>query len=77
MNFSKTEKKVVVIVGPSSNPYAKIFLPEKRMGLQDRRKTHTYVADDRRSGIVDRRKHERTVHLGGGDNLFLKELRRG
>jgi hypothetical protein len=27
-----------------------------RTGPKDRRKVHTYVANDRRSGIVDRRK---------------------
>jgi hypothetical protein len=29
---------------------------EKRSGLKDRRKVHTYLADDRRCGIADRRK---------------------
>ena len=30
--------------------------PELRKGVKDRRKLHTYIADDRRSGIADRRK---------------------
>ena len=30
---------------------------EKRSGLMDRRKTHTFLADDRRCGIADRRKN--------------------
>ena len=29
---------------------------ERRSGLKDRRKVHTYLADDRRCGIADRRK---------------------
>ena len=31
--------------------------PELRKGPKDRRKLHTYIANDRRSGIADRRKH--------------------
>ena len=30
---------------------------DRRMGPKDRRKVLTYVADDRRSGIADRRKN--------------------
>jgi len=30
---------------------------EQRQGQKDRRKLHTYIAHDRRSGIADRRKH--------------------
>ena len=30
--------------------------PELRKGPKDRRKLHTYIANDRRSGIADRRK---------------------
>jgi hypothetical protein len=30
--------------------------PQLRKGLADRRKLHTYIANDRRSGIADRRK---------------------
>ena len=29
---------------------------EKRSGSKDRRKAHTFLANDRRSGIADRRK---------------------
>lgn len=36
-------------------PYAKIIVPEKRKGQKDRRKLHTYFADDRRAGFADRR----------------------
>ena len=56
--MKETEKgrKVVIEIGPSNNPYAKIILPEKRKGPKDRRKLHTYIADDRRSGKANRRK---------------------
>ncbi len=77
MDIPKNVKKVVVIIGPSDNPYAKILLPEKRKGLKDRRKIHTYVAKDRRSGIVERRKPVKFIHLGGGDNLLFNELIKG
>jgi hypothetical protein len=33
-----------------------LFFVEKRSGLKNRRKTHTLLADDRRSGIADRQK---------------------
>ena len=36
--------------------------PERRKTTEDRRKLHTYIADDRRSGIADRRKRPMT-HL--------------
>ena len=56
--MKETEKgrQVVIEVGPDNNPYAKIILPEKRIGPKDRRTLHTYIADDRRSGIASRRK---------------------
>ncbi len=49
-------RQVVIEIGPSNNPYAKIILPEKRIGSEDRRTQHTFIADDRRSGIANRRK---------------------
>jgi hypothetical protein len=30
--------------------------PERRKSVKDRRMLHTYIADDRRSGLADRRK---------------------
>ena len=51
--------KVVKIIGPSDKPYAKILQPEKRVNQEDRRKIHTYIADDKRSGIADRRKRKK------------------
>ena len=42
----------------SSKPRLRINLKDGdlRVGPRDRRKVHTYVANDRRSGIADRRK---------------------
>lgn len=56
--MKETEKgrQVVIEIGPSNNPYAKIILPEKRTGPEERRNLHTYIADDRRSGKANRRK---------------------
>mgnify|MGYP003572361079 FL=1 len=42
LNFEPTRTKIVL---------------EKRTVHQDRRKINTYLADDRRSGIADRRKN--------------------
>jgi len=36
--------------------------PERRKASKDRRQLHTYIAEDRRSGIADRRKRPKT-HL--------------
>ena len=51
--------KIVKIIGPPDKPYAKILMPEKRVNQEDRRKIPTYIADDNRSGIADRRKRNR------------------
>jgi len=56
MKRTEEKRRIVIERGPPSDPYAKIILPEKRMGSKDRRKTKTFIADDRRSGIADRRK---------------------
>jgi hypothetical protein len=56
MESSKQKKQVVIKKGPSGKPYAKIILPERRKRPKDRRKINTFIADDRRSGIADRRK---------------------
>jgi hypothetical protein len=50
--------ETILKIGPHDRPYAKLIITEKRYGLKDRRKLHTYIADDRRSGIADRRKHK-------------------
>ena len=43
---------------PSNNPKLRVNLmnADIRKGPKDRRKVHTYVANDRRSGLADRRK---------------------
>ena len=56
MKEIEKRRQVVIEIGPSNSPYAKIILPEKRNGPKDRRKLHTYIAVDRRSGIANRRK---------------------
>ena len=50
------KREIVLKVGPSERPYAKVYTIEKRKGSEDRRKLYTYIANDRRSGIADRRK---------------------
>jgi hypothetical protein len=39
--------------------------PERRQSVKDRRTLHTYIADDRRSGLADRRKGPMTRSGGG------------
>jgi hypothetical protein len=56
MERSDEKRHVIITRGPVSEPYAKIILPEKRKGLKDRRKINTFIAEDRRCGIADRRK---------------------
>ena len=45
---------------PSNNPKLRVNLmnADIRKGPKDRRKVHTYVANDRRSGLADRRKNQ-------------------
>ncbi|MGD8992163.1 MAG: hypothetical protein PVI00_11985 [Desulfobacterales bacterium] len=68
MSDPKKSKKSTIKIGPSDKPYAKLIFTEKRFGLYDRRKLHTYIADDRRSGIADRRKSlsKNAIHIGLG-----------
>jgi hypothetical protein len=54
------KKEIVLKIGPSDRPYAKVYTTEKRKGSEDRRKLHTYIGNDRRSGIADRRKRQVT-----------------
>ena len=53
---SEEKKEIVFKIDPDDRPYAKIILRERRTDQKDRRKIHTYISDDRRSGIADRRK---------------------
>ena len=50
------KREIVLKIGPSEKPNAKLCVKEKRKGLEDQRKLKTYIANDRRSGIADRRK---------------------
>jgi hypothetical protein len=58
MKISDNTKKVVITIGPSDNPYVKIYLPDKRSGVKDRRKSQAFIANNRRGGILDRRVSE-------------------
>ena len=55
MKNSKHIRPVILNLEPTNKRLAKLILPERRLRQKDRRKVHTYVADDRRSGIADRR----------------------
>jgi hypothetical protein len=68
MSDIKKRKESVIVIGPSDKPYAKLIFTEKRFGLNERRILHTYIADDRRSGIADRRKspHKNAIQIGLG-----------
>jgi hypothetical protein len=55
MDIPKNVKRVVITIGPPDNPYAEILLPDKRIGENDRRIAPTLVAQERRSGVADRR----------------------
>ena len=56
MKESEQNKETVLKIDPPERPYAKIIIKERRNDQKDRRKIHTYISDDRRSGIADRRK---------------------
>jgi hypothetical protein len=57
MSNTKKRKESTLKIGPPDKPYAKLIITERRIRLNDRRKLHTYIADDIRSGIADRRKN--------------------
>jgi hypothetical protein len=56
--MSQAEKKGQEIIEdkPSAKSKAGKIRLEKRKKQKDRRETNTYLSDDRRSGIADRRK---------------------
>ena len=56
--MSEAEKKGQEIIekNPSAKSKAGKIRLEKRKMQKDRRETNTYLSDDRRSGIADRRK---------------------
>ena len=75
MSDLKKRKESTIKIGPSDKPYAKLIFTEKLSGINDRRKLHTYIADDRRSGIADRRKslnkNAIQIGLGGSKKMLL------
>ena len=56
MQNSTHIRPVIIDFEPTGEKSAKPILIEKRIRKNDRRKIHIYIADDRRSGIADRRK---------------------
>jgi hypothetical protein len=56
MEQTLKSEKVVIKVGPPDNPYAKIIRRERRLGSRERRRLNTYIVNDRRGGLSDRRK---------------------
>ena len=46
---------------PVANKPSGTDFVERRSGLADRRKIPTFIANDRRTGIVDRRQKDRTT----------------
>jgi hypothetical protein len=59
MDKAKKSEKVVITVGPLVSPYGKIIRTERRFGVEDRRRLNTFIVDDRRAGLADRRDHKR------------------
>ena len=55
-NIRKLNKKIRENKKLTDERIRKSSFVERRSGLKDRRKIHTYLADDRRCGIADRRK---------------------
>jgi hypothetical protein len=49
-------RPVILNLEPTEEELSKVNLRERRNGLQDRRMIPTYIANDRRCGIADRRK---------------------
>jgi hypothetical protein len=48
-------RPVLINLEPTHEELAKLLLRERRAGLKERRKLYTFIADDRRSGLTDRR----------------------
>ncbi|MGD8975595.1 MAG: hypothetical protein PVJ56_20015 [Desulfobacterales bacterium] len=53
--IEKNARFVAMFLEPTDETIPTELRPERRRGPQDRRQLHTYVANDRRSGIADRR----------------------
>jgi len=56
LNPDDARTQVIIEIGPSSEPYSKIIIKEKRNRPTDRRQINTFLAAERRCGIADRRK---------------------
>jgi hypothetical protein len=56
MTQAEKKKQETIEKKPPSKPNAAKIRLEKRKMQKDRRETNTYLSDDRRSGIADRRK---------------------
>ena len=59
MSQAETEPQEIIAETPPPKPRAAKIRLEKRKRQKDRRKTNTYIADDQRSGIADRRKRRK------------------
>lgn len=56
MSQAEKKKQETIEKKPSAKSKAEKIRLEKRKRQKDRRETNTYLSDDRRSGIADRRK---------------------
>ena len=56
MNNLKKIRPVILLFDPTGETKARSNITERRDKKRDRRRVHTYIANDRRSGIADRRK---------------------
>ena len=63
----KNDKVVDVYLERADENSPAKLQPERRKGAKERRTLHTYIANDRRSGLADRRKGP-TTQLGDGKN---------
>jgi hypothetical protein len=59
MENKAKKPEITITTGEPDKPYAKIILQDRRFSLKDRRMLPTYLANDRRAGIEDRRKNGR------------------
>jgi hypothetical protein len=50
------DRPVIFFFDPTDETVPRELRPERRRGEKDRRKLHTYIFNDRRSGKADRRK---------------------
>ena len=50
------DRPVILFFDPADETVPRELRPERRRGEKDRRKLHTYIFNDRRSGRADRRK---------------------